>query len=50
MEPRFIEMTEQHKREIRRWKEKIETQEKLLLQQEEHALQLRQRLIQVDCE
>jgi len=47
MEPKFASMTEQHKEEIRRLKDKIGAQDRALSQQEEHTIQLRQRLLQV---
>ena len=47
MEPKFLEMSDHYKSEIRRFKDKLVAQEKLLAQNEEHAIQLRQRLIQV---
>ena len=47
MEPKFAEMSDHYKGEIRRMKDKLEAQEKLLSQNEEQSMHLRQRLIQV---
>lgn len=47
MEPKFVEMTDHYKSEMRRLREKAESLEKLLAQNEDHSMQLRQRMLQV---
>ena len=47
LEPKFVEMSENHKSEVRRLRDKIAAQEKLLAENEHHTMHQRQRLVQV---
>ena len=47
LEPKFVEMSENHKNDVRRLRDKIAAQEKLLAENEHHTMHQRQRLVQV---